>query len=215
VLIGIEKFTVSGNQPANGSAVDYFHRRSTVAKHLAATQLWRCAVTGSYLQPFPNNIAPGNTKVLKMSAGHEFMKNSNRLKGSQIFTLKIKTMRRTELQDVTEQIRATVNESNCQNGLCCLYVPHTTAGVLMNEGYDPAVAREIEAAFDRLVPKVAYSKHEEGNSDSHIKTALTSSSQTLWIDNGKLLLGRWQVIFFAEFDGPRNRELRVKIVSDA
>jgi secondary thiamine-phosphate synthase enzyme len=142
------------------------------------------------------------------------MQNSNHLKGSQIFTLKIKTSRRTELQDVTDQVRAAVNESNCQSGLCYLYVPHTTAGVLINEGYDPAVAREMEAAFDRLVPKVANSEHGEGNSDSHIKTALTSSSQTLWIEDGKLLPGRWQAIFFAEFDGPRTRELRVKIVSD-
>jgi secondary thiamine-phosphate synthase enzyme len=142
------------------------------------------------------------------------MKNSNHLKGSQIFTLQIKTTRRTELQNVTEQARAVVKQSNCQSGLCYLYVPHTTAGVLINEGYDPAVAREIEAAFDRLVPKVAHSKHDEGNSDSHIKTALTSSCQTLWIEDGRLLLGRWQVIFFAEFDGPRTRELRVKIVSD-
>jgi len=142
------------------------------------------------------------------------VKNSNHLKGSQIFTLKIKTTRRTELQDVTEQVRASVNESNCQSGLCYLYVPHTTAGVLINEGYDRAVAREIEAAFDRLVPKVANSKHDEENSDSHIKTALTSSSQTLWIEDGKLMLGRWQVIFFADFDGPRTREPRIKIVSD-
>jgi secondary thiamine-phosphate synthase enzyme len=145
----------------------------------------------------------------------KFMKNSKHLKGSQTFTLKMKTTRRTELQDVTEQLRAAVNESNCQNGLCYLYVPHTTAGVLINEGYDPAVAREIEAAFDRLVPKVANSKHDEGNSDSHIKTALTSCSQTLWIEDGKLMLGSWQVVFFAEFDGPRSRELRVKIVSQA
>jgi secondary thiamine-phosphate synthase enzyme len=134
----------------------------------------------------------------------KFMKNSKHLKGSQTFTLKMKTTRRTELQDVTEQLRAAVNESNCQNGLCYLYVPHTTA-----------VAREIEAAFDRLVPKVANSKHDEGNSDSHIKTALTSCSQTLWIENGKLMLGGWQVVFFAEFDGPRSRELRVKIISQA
>jgi secondary thiamine-phosphate synthase enzyme len=143
------------------------------------------------------------------------MKNSNHLKGSPMFSLKLKTSRRTELQDVTEQVRAVLNESNCQNGICYLYVPHTTAGLLINEGYDPAVAREIEAAFDRLVLKVANSKHDEGNSDSHIKTALTSSSQTLWIEDRKLMLGRWQAIFFAEFDGPRTRELRVKIVSDA
>jgi secondary thiamine-phosphate synthase enzyme len=143
------------------------------------------------------------------------MKNSDHLKGSRTSALKIKTTCRTELQNVTEQVRALVSEANCQSGVCYLYVPHTTAGVLINEGYDPAVAREIEAAFDRLVPRVSNSKHAEGNSDSHIKTALTSSSQTLWIEDGKLILGRWQVIFFAEFDGPRTRELRVKIVPDA
>jgi secondary thiamine-phosphate synthase enzyme len=151
----------------------------------------------------------------KMWVSALFMKTPNHLKGSRMFALKIKTSRRTELQDVTEQVRAVVGESNCQNDVCYLYVPHTTAGVLINEGYDPAVAREIEAAFDRLVPRVPDSKHDEGNSDSHIKTALTSSSQALWIQDGKLLFGRWQVIFFAEFDGPRTRELRIKIVSDA
>jgi len=76
------------------------------------------------------------------------------------------------------------------------------------------VAQDIEAAFDHLVPRVANSKHDEGNSDSHIKTALVGSSETLWIEHGKLALGRWQAIFFAEFDGPRTRELRVKIVPD-
>ena len=140
------------------------------------------------------------------------MKNSHSLEGSQSVTLKIKTSRRTELQDVTEQVRALVSESGCHSGMCYLYVPHTTAGVLINEGYDPAVAREIEAFLDRLVPRVPNSQHHEGNSDSHIKTALVGSSQALWIKDGTLLLGRWQALFFAEFDGPRTRELRVKIV---
>jgi len=140
------------------------------------------------------------------------MKNSHNLEGFQSVTLKIKTSRRTELQDVTEQVRALVSESACHSGMCYLYVPHTTAGVLINEGYDPAVARESEAFLDRLVPRVTNSQHHEGNSDSHIKTALVGSSQALWIKDGTLLLGRWQALFFAEFDGPRTRELRVKIV---
>jgi secondary thiamine-phosphate synthase enzyme len=93
--------------------------------------------------------------------------------------------------------------------------PHTTAGVLINKSYDPAVAQNLAAAFDRLVPRVANSAHAEGNSDSHIKTALAGSSETVWIVAGKLALGRWQRIFFAEFDGPRSRGVRVKIVSDA
>jgi secondary thiamine-phosphate synthase enzyme len=98
--------------------------------------------------------------------------------------------------------------------MCHLYVPQTTAGVLVNEGDDPAVARDIEAALDRMVPRSAGYTHAEGNADSHIKTALIGSSATVWIETGRLALGRWQAVFFAEFDGPRTRELRVKIVSD-
>jgi len=130
-------------------------------------------------------------------------------------TLNVHTSRRTEIQDVTDKIETLVRESGCSIGLCYLYVPHTTAGVIINEGYDPAVAQEIERAFDGLVPPVANSRHAEGNSDSHIKTALVGSSETIWISKGQLSLGRWQRIFFAEFDGPRSRELHVKIVPDA
>ncbi|MGA8409667.1 MAG: secondary thiamine-phosphate synthase enzyme YjbQ [Candidatus Acidiferrales bacterium] len=129
--------------------------------------------------------------------------------------LTIRTTRRTELQDVTEKIAAAVRDSGCSSGICHLYVPHTTAGVIINEGYDPAVARDLEAAFDHLVPRVANSTHAEGNSDSHIKSALVGSSETIWIVDAKLALGRWQAIFFAEFDGPRSRELHVKVVPDA
>jgi secondary thiamine-phosphate synthase enzyme len=135
--------------------------------------------------------------------------------GSRMQTLRVRTLRRTEIHDVTEQIEAAVRESGCADGVCHLYVPHTTAGVMINEGYDPAVAQDIAAAFDHLVPRVANSAHAEGNSDSHIKTALVGSSETVWIVAGKLALGRWQRIFFAEFDGPRSRELRVKVVPDA
>jgi secondary thiamine-phosphate synthase enzyme len=129
--------------------------------------------------------------------------------------LSVCTTRRTELVDVTEKIAAVVRDSGCVSGVCHLYAPHTTAGVIINEGYDPAVAHDIEAAFDRLVPRVVNSAHAEGNSDSHIKTALVGSSATICIVGAKLALGRWQAIFFAEFDGPRSRELHVKIVPDA
>jgi secondary thiamine-phosphate synthase enzyme len=130
-------------------------------------------------------------------------------------TLQVRTARRTEMRDVTDEVETAVRESGCSDGVCHLYVPHTTAGVTINEGYDPAVAQDIAAAFDRLVPRVANSAHAEGNSDSHIKTALVGSSETVCIVGGNIALGRWQRIFFAEFDGPRNRELRVKIVPDA
>lgn len=135
-------------------------------------------------------------------------------KHSHLFTrtLSIRTSRRTELQNVTAEIEKTVRDSGCSEGVCHLYVPHTTAGVLINEGDDLDVARDIEVAFDRLIPHAGDYKHAEGNSDSHIKTALVSSSETVWIEGGRLTLGRWQSIFFAEFDGPRTRELRVKII---
>jgi secondary thiamine-phosphate synthase enzyme len=144
------------------------------------------------------------------------MKANEKRRASELMqTLSVRTTRRTEMQDVTDQIAAAVRESGNAEGVCYLYVPHTTAGVTINEGYDPAVAQDIAAAFDRLVPVIANSAHGEGNSDSHIKTALVGSSQTVWIVSGELALGRWQRIFFAEFDGPRSRELRVKIVPDA
>jgi len=129
-------------------------------------------------------------------------------------TIRVKTSRRTELKDVTAEIEAAVRESSCSEGVCHLYVPHTTAGILINEGDDPAVARDIECALDRLIPHAANYTHAEGNSDSHIKTALVGSSQTIFIENGRLALGRWQSVFFAEFDGPRTRDLRIKIIAD-
>jgi secondary thiamine-phosphate synthase enzyme len=129
-------------------------------------------------------------------------------------TLTVRTSRRTELKDVTADVAIVARDSGCSRGVCHLYVPHTTAGVIINEGDDPAVARDIEAALNRLVPHTAEYAHAEGNSDSHIKASLVGTSETVWIENGRLALGRWQAIFFAEFDGPRSRELRVKIVPD-
>ena len=129
-------------------------------------------------------------------------------------TVNVRSSRHTELRDVTGEIERIVRDSGCSHGICHLYVPHTTAGILINEGDDPAVARDIEASLDRLIPHQGDYKHAEGNSDSHIKAALIGSSETVWIEDGRLSLGRWQSIFFAEFDGPRSRELRVKIVRD-
>ena len=133
---------------------------------------------------------------------------------SSTHTLKIRTLRRTELKNVTSEIEKIVSDSGCVHGVCHLYVPHTTAAVMVNEGYDPDVARDMEMMFDRLIPHQGDYRHAEGNSDSHIKTALIGTSETIWIEDGRLALGRWQVIFFAEFDGPRSRELHVKIVPD-
>lgn len=132
-----------------------------------------------------------------------------------IHTLAVRTSRRTELKSITAEVEKLVRASGCASGVCHLYVPHTTAGVIVNEGYDPDVARDMEGALDRLVPDSPLFRHSEGNSDSHIKTALVGSSETIFIAEGRMALGRWQQIFFAEFDGPRQREIHVKIVSDA
>ena len=144
--------------------------------------------------------------------------------------ISVRTERRTQLLDVTAAISKLVHDAGVHSGICYLYVPHTTAGIIINENADPDVAADIEAALARLVPpgspaqagsaragvknEVASYRHAEGNSDSHIKTALVGASATIFISEGQLELGRWQGIFFCEFDGPRTRRLRVKILPD-
>jgi len=128
--------------------------------------------------------------------------------------LTVNTERRTQLLDVTPAIARLVKDSGVRSGLCCLYVPHTTAGVIINENDDPDVAADIESTLERLAPGNASYRHGEGNADAHIKAALLGNSATIFISDGKLELGRWQGIFFCEFDGPRQRRLRVKIVPD-
>ena len=130
-------------------------------------------------------------------------------------TLGIKTSRRTQLADVTAAVQKLVSESGVSDGICHLYVPHTTAAVTINENEDPDVPHDIEAALDRLIPKDGPYKHYEGNSDAHIKSTLVGVSRSIQMQNGRLVLGRWQAIFFCEFDGPRERQLRVKIVPDS
>ncbi len=129
--------------------------------------------------------------------------------------IEVKSARRTQLIDITNEVEQVVADSRVKQGVCHVYVPHTTAGILINEHDDPDVARDLEAVLDRLVPREGSYRHAEGNSDSHIKASLTGVSQTVWIDAGRLALGRWQGLFFCEFDGPRQRKVRVKIVPDS
>lgn len=128
--------------------------------------------------------------------------------------LAVRTERRTQLLDVTAGIAKMVQDSGVQSGVCYVYVPHTTAGVIINENDDPDVAADIESTLARMVPEKGDYRHAEGNADSHVKTALVGSSATIFITAGQLELGRWQGIFFCEFDGPRTRRLRVKILPD-
>jgi secondary thiamine-phosphate synthase enzyme len=128
-------------------------------------------------------------------------------------TLRIRTARRTQFVDITDEVQKLVTHSKVTNGICFLYVPHTTAGLVINEHADPVVASDVEAALDRLIPAKGPYKHAEGNSDSHIKAILVGGSQFVFIEKGKLALGQWQGIFFCEFDGPRDRRLQVRVVA--
>jgi secondary thiamine-phosphate synthase enzyme len=116
--------------------------------------------------------------------------------------------------DITLEVQRAVTTLGIKSGTCFLYVPHTTAGILINEHADPDVASDAESALDRLVPAAAHYRHAEGNSDSHVKTMLVGTSQFVFVEDGKLALGRWQGIFFAEFDGPRDRQLYLKVLPD-
>jgi secondary thiamine-phosphate synthase enzyme len=131
-----------------------------------------------------------------------------------IHSLKVKSSRRTQLLNVTAQVQQAVEKSGVSNGICYIYVPHTTAAIMINECADPDVATDLEGAFDRLIPFEGPYRHEEGNSDSHMKSVLVGASQTIFIESGHLQLGRWQGIFFCEFDGPRDRRFQVKVVTD-
>jgi len=132
-----------------------------------------------------------------------------------MITLRVKTTQRTQLVDVTAEVQRAVKESGAVAGVCYLYVPHTTAGIAINEHADPDVASDVEAALARLIPHQGPYRHSEGNSDAHIKAVLTGTSQVVFLEGGRLALGRWQGIFFCEFDGPRERSLWIKIVADA
>ena len=129
-------------------------------------------------------------------------------------TLRVKTGRRTQLVDVTRLVEQAVKASGVVSGVCYVYVPHTTAGVTINEHADPDVATDLEGVFDRLVPQSGPYRHSEGNSDSHAKATLVGSSQVIFVEDGRLALGRWQGVFLCEFDGPRERRVYVKVVKD-
>ena len=126
-------------------------------------------------------------------------------------TFEVRTGRRAQLLDVTEKIAEVVKRAGVSDGVCHIYVPHTTAGVTINEGADPDVARDIEAQLARMVPKDADFAHGEGNSDSHIKAALIGPSCAAPVSGGRLALGAWQAIFLCEWDGPRTRRVDVAV----
>ena len=126
--------------------------------------------------------------------------------------LSVKTHSQTEMIDVTGQVQKQVSDSKMVDGLCVVFVPHTTAAVTINESADPAVRRDILMVLNKIVPwKEAY-QHMEGNSPAHLKTAIIGSSETIAVEKGNLVLGTWQGIFFCEFDGPRTRKLDIRLI---
>lgn len=126
--------------------------------------------------------------------------------------LSVKTSARTELIDITSQIAEQVKKSGVSDGLCMLYVPHTTGAVTINESADPSVRGDILMILNQIVPWEANYKHLEGNSPAHVKATLVGASELLAVENGALVLGTWQGIFFCEFDGPRTRNIHVRIL---
>ncbi len=131
-----------------------------------------------------------------------------------IVRLDVSTRSQTEARDITSQVQQAVTDSGVQNGVCYVYVSHTTAGVIINENADPSVARDILTTLKELVPRQGDYSHREGNADAHIKASLVGSSQAILVEGGRLVLGTWQGIFFCEFDGPRRRHVLVKVLAE-
>tara|TARA_B100000586_G_scaffold100365_1_gene71830 strand:- start:349 stop:744 length:396 start_codon:yes stop_codon:yes gene_type:complete len=127
-------------------------------------------------------------------------------------TLSVSTSERVDLVDITSQVAQEVAKRSVGTGTVTIYVPHTTCGVTINESADPDVVRDIKMHLTKLVPKDGGFRHSEGNSDSHIKTSMIGSSENVFIESGKLVLGTWQGIFLCDFDGPRTRKVYIKIV---
>jgi len=126
--------------------------------------------------------------------------------------ISIKSKYRTEFINITNEVQNVVNSSGVKEGVCYIFVPHTTAGVTINEAADPDVVDDIQQSLNKLVPHSSHYQHTEGNADSHIKASIIGSSEVVFIENGRLKLGTWQGVFFCEFDGPRNRRVWVKIL---
>ena len=129
-------------------------------------------------------------------------------------TESVRTYSRNEMIEVTDRVEMIVKAAKVTDGMAIVYVPHTTAAVTINENADPDVKSDMLRKLETLVPKhESYYQHGEGNSDSHVKTSLVGNSVTVLIESGRLVLGRWQGIYFCEFDGPRTRQMQVKVVA--
>jgi secondary thiamine-phosphate synthase enzyme len=128
--------------------------------------------------------------------------------------LQVETRLRVEFKEITETLQKLISESGVLQGTCFVFVPHTTAAILINENYDQGLQKDWDDFLNRLAPRDRDYRHNDGNCDSHLKAALIGNSKSLFIEHGRLVLGHWQGVFLCDFDGPRRREIRVKIVAD-
>ncbi len=131
---------------------------------------------------------------------------------TEVYTFGVKSGQNTAMIDITGEVRNLVRESGVKDGICVVYVPHTTAGITINENADPDVIKDFMMEINKLVPMWDGYQHREGNSAAHIKSSMMGFSQTLIISEGRLMMGTWQGIYFMEFDGPRIRKVHVKII---
>lgn len=129
--------------------------------------------------------------------------------------LDTQTRSKVDLIDITDQVKAAIAEAGVGDGICFLFCPHTTAGIVLNEDWDPAVESDVAMVLERIVPDSLAYRHGEGNSPGHIKAVLVGNDHFIFVHGGEPALGQWQGIYLAEFDGPRHRTLWVKVVSDA
>jgi secondary thiamine-phosphate synthase enzyme len=127
--------------------------------------------------------------------------------------IEVPTQAQSELRDITPQVQRVVGEGGVEEGVCYLFVPHTTAGLTLNENWDPDVRHDLVKALAAMVPDLRF-RHGEGNSPAHLLATLVGASETLLVEGGRLVLGSWQGVYLAEFDGPRHRRVLVKVVSN-
>ena len=133
---------------------------------------------------------------------------------SGLHTAHVETRARVEFLEITSLVQKVVVDSGVQSGTCFLFVPHTTAAILINENDDPALQKDLDNFLKSLAPRDSKYHHNDGNCDSHLKAAVIGNSKCLLVEGGRLLLGRWQGVFLCDFDGPRRRELKIKVVPD-
>lgn len=184
-----------------------------MAKDLSDCQLARVAYAGRWNSQQPalttlppcDSVPPEHTdeQVAHSPSGRKAMES-----------ISIRSGTRNEFIDITAAIQEVVSRSSIQEGCCLLFVPHTTAAITINEGADPSVQQDLLSHLSSAVPQRSSYQHQEGNSDAHIKATLVGASEKVMVQNGRLVLGTWQAIFFCEFDGPRSRKLHVMMLGD-